>query len=103
MPTHELFGQALGLQAPWAATEVRFDVAKTIKRHWAGVHGFIRSRITNGSIDGLNSKIKTALKRAYGFKTFENYGTIIYLIAGKLDLPIRCCRELELVSPELNG
>jgi transposase len=66
------------------------EAANAIRRHWAGVLAFIRSRITNGIVEGLNSKIKTALKRAYGFKTFETYRTIIYLIAGKLDLPTRC-------------
>ncbi|MGH8648464.1 MAG: ISL3 family transposase [Burkholderiales bacterium] len=66
------------------------EAANAIRRHWAGVLAFIRSRITNGIVEGLNSKIKTALKRAYGFKTFENYRIIIYLIAGKLDLPTRC-------------
>jgi len=66
------------------------EAAKTIKRHWHGVLAFIRSRITNGVVEGLTSKIKTALKRAYGFKTFENYRTIIYLVAGKLELPTRC-------------
>lgn len=25
MPEHELFGRALGLEAPWAVMEVRFD------------------------------------------------------------------------------
>lgn len=66
------------------------EAAKTIKRHWDGVLAFIRSRITNGVVEGLTSKIKTALKRAYGFKTFENYRTIIYLVVGKLELPTRC-------------
>jgi len=66
------------------------EAAKTMKRHWAGVLAFIRSRITNGIVEDLTSKIKTALKRAYGFKTFENYRTIIYLVAGKLELPTRC-------------
>lgn len=65
-------------------------MAKALKRHWAGVLAFTRSRITNGVDEGLNSKIKTALKRAYGFKTFKNYRTIIYVIAGKLELPTRC-------------
>jgi transposase len=64
--------------------------ARTLKRHWWGILAFIRSRITNGIVEGLTSKIKTALKRAYGFKTFENYRTIIYLVAGKLALPTRC-------------
>lgn len=66
------------------------EAAKTLKRHWSGVLAFIRSRITNGIVEGLTSKIKTALKRAYGFKTFANYRTIIYLVAGKLELPTRC-------------
>jgi transposase len=66
------------------------EAAHTIQRHWRGVLAFIRSRITNGIVEGLNSKIKTALKRAYGFKTFDHYRTSIYLVAGKLDLPTRC-------------
>ena len=67
------------------------DVAKTIKRHWDGILEFIKSRISNGIAEGINSKIKMALKRAYGFKSFEYYRTIIYLIIGKLEfsLPIQ--------------
>ncbi len=62
--------------------------AKTIKRHWDGILAFIESRISNGIVEGINSKIKTALKRAYGFKKFEYYRTIIYLIAGKLNFKL---------------
>jgi transposase len=67
------------------------EAAKTIKRHWHGILAFIKSRITNGIVEGINSKIKTALKRAYGFKSFDYYRTIIYLVAGKLNLlPTQC-------------
>jgi len=76
------------------ATHSRLDpviaVAKTIKNHWQGILNFTRTRITNGIVEGINSKIKTALKRAYGFKQFVYYRTIIYLVAGKLELPTRC-------------
>ncbi|MCK5031780.1 MAG: hypothetical protein KAR64_09965 [Thermoplasmatales archaeon] len=34
--------------------------------------------------------IKTAFKRSYGFKTEKYRNTMIYLVAGKLDLPTRC-------------
>ncbi len=54
-------------------------LACTIKRHWEGVLHFITSRITTGIVEGLNSKIKTAMKRAYGFKSFVYLRTIIYL------------------------
>lgn len=59
----------------------------TLKRHWSGVLAFICSRITNGVVGGLAREIKTALKRAYGINTFENYRMIISLVAGKLQLP----------------
>jgi len=60
------------------------EVAKAIKRYWNGVVSFTTSRITNGVVEGLNSKIKTAMKRAYGFKHVAYLRTIVYLVAGKL-------------------
>lgn len=78
----------------WWATHSRLPqmraVAHTIRRHWDGILRFIKSRITNGTTEGLNSKIKEAARRAYGFKTFRNYRTIIYLVAGRLNLPTPC-------------
>jgi len=79
----------------WAAhsrLEPVIYVAKAIKRHWHGVLRFFASRITSGIVEGLNSKIKTAMIRAYGFKAFEHLRTIMYLVAGKLNfsLPTQC-------------
>ncbi len=58
--------------------------ARTIKCYWQGIVNFLDSRVTNGMIEGLNSKIKTAMKRAYGFKQASYLKTIIYLVAGRL-------------------
>jgi transposase len=73
------------------ATHSRLDpiieFAKTVKEHWTGILNYFHSRITNEIIEGINSKIKTAMKRAYGFKTFRYLRTIVYLVAGKLTLP----------------
>ena len=70
------------------ATHSRLDpiieIARTIKLHWQGVINYTYSRITNGVVEGLNSKIKTAMKRAYGFKKLSYLKTIIYLVAGRL-------------------
>lgn len=63
------------------------EFARIVKDHWDGILNFFQSRITNGIIEGINSKIKTAMKRAYGFKTFKYLRTIVYLVAGKLALP----------------
>jgi transposase len=66
-------------------------VAHTIKRHWDGILRFIKCRITNSTTDGLNSKINEVAHRAIGFKTFQNYRTIFFLVAGRLNLPTQCC------------
>jgi transposase len=63
------------------------EFARIVKDHWDGILNYFHSRITNGIIEGINSKIKTAMKRAYGFKTFRYLRTIVYLVAGKLALP----------------
>lgn len=79
----------------WWATHSRLPqmraVAHTIKRHWGGILRFVKSRVTNGITEGLNSKIKEAARRAYGFKTYDRYRIIIYLVAGRLNLPTQTC------------
>lgn len=42
--------------------------------------------ITPGYAEGLNNKIRTAFRRAYGFKAGEYWDTMIYLIAGRHNL-----------------
>jgi transposase len=64
------------------------EAAKTIKRHREGILQSVDSRITTGIVEWLNSKIKTAMKRAYGFKSFEYLRTVIYLVAGKINIPL---------------
>jgi hypothetical protein len=76
-----------GYCASLSCLEPIIAAAKMIKRHWKGVLQFITSRITTGIVEGLNSKIKTAMKRAYGFKSFEYLRTVIYLAAGKINIP----------------
>jgi len=42
------------------------------------------SQITNGVVEGLNSEIKIAMKRAYGFKHVTCLRTTVYLVAFRL-------------------
>jgi len=72
------------------ATHSRLDpiikVAKTIRSHWDGVVNWMRSKINNGILEGLNSVIQAAKAKARGFSTFDNFKTIIFLLVGKLNL-----------------
>ena len=62
------------------------EAARTIKRHWDGVLRWFDSKIANGLIEGINSLVQAAKAKARGYRSDRNLATIIYLIAGKLDL-----------------
>lgn len=56
----------------------------TIKAHWSGIINYIESKISNGILEGLNSKIQLAKKRARGYRNTTNFINMIYFICGKL-------------------
>jgi transposase len=62
--------------------------ARTIKRHWEGILAWFDSGITNGVLEGINSLIQAAKAKARGYRTTRNFITMVYLIAGKLDLAL---------------
>jgi transposase len=63
------------------------EVAKTIRRHLPGVlNYFSAARITNAVAEGLNSKIGTIKKMAYGFRNRDHFKTAILFHCGGLDL-----------------
>jgi len=62
--------------------------AKTIKEHWAGVLRWFTSRISNGVLEAINGLIQSAKAKARGFRSTRYLVTMIYLIAGKLDLKL---------------
>jgi transposase len=61
-----------------------YKVAKTIKNHWEGIVNYTKSKISNGILEGINSKIQLAKKRARGYRNINNFINMIYFIAGKL-------------------
>jgi transposase len=60
--------------------------ARTVHRHLTNVLTYFEHRITNAVSEGLNSKIQTIKKRAYGFRNQDNFKTAIYFHCGGLDL-----------------
>jgi transposase len=59
--------------------------ARMLEDHWAGVIRWHHSRISNGLLEGLNSLIQAAKRRARGYRTNRNFIAMIYLIVGKLN------------------
>jgi|TARA_B110001469_G_C9594233_1_gene295018 transposase len=64
--------------------------SNTIKSHWSGIINYIESNINNGILEGLNSKIQLAKKRARGYRNIDNFINMIYFTCGKLkfDYPL---------------
>ena len=62
--------------------------AETLKRHKDKILAYFKNRLTNAICEGINAMIQAAKRKARGFHTFEGYSSMIYLVAGKLDLAV---------------
>ncbi|PJC03088.1 MAG: ISL3 family transposase, partial [Gallionellales bacterium CG_4_9_14_0_8_um_filter_55_61] len=64
--------------------------AKTVRGHWSGIIHFVESRITNGILEGINSKVQLAKRRARGYRNTGNFINMIYFLCGKMkfDYPL---------------
>jgi transposase len=57
----------------------------TLKRHWEGILDYYRNGTTSAVMEGLNSRLQLARKRARGYRNWKNFRTIAYWIAGGLN------------------
>jgi len=66
-------------------------LARTIRKHKAGVLSAIELGLSNGRLEGLNSKIRLLSHRAYGFHSANALTATIYLCCAgiQIDLPGR--------------
>jgi transposase len=61
-----------------------------IKAHWSGITAYFDKKVTNGVLEGINSKIQLAKRRARGYRNIKNYINMIYFLTAKLkfDYPL---------------
>lgn len=50
-----------------------YRLTKTLMNHMKGILGYFDHKITNGKIEGINNKIKTLKRQAYGFRDKEYF------------------------------
>lgn len=62
--------------------------ANTIRAHWSGIINYAKSKINNGILEGINSKIQLAKRRARGYRNKDNFINMILLTCGKLNFSI---------------
>jgi transposase len=66
--------------------------ADMVEEYWLGIVRWFESRITNGLLEGLNSLVQAAKRRARGYRSTRNYIAVIYLTVGKLDIHVTHAR-----------
>lgn len=62
------------------------QAAKSIKGRATGILNYYDTGLTNGLMEGINSLIQAARTKARGYRNTAYFKTMIYLIAGDLDL-----------------
>ncbi len=83
---------ATGFLKGWLAVAMNSSLkpvvkaAKTIRNRAKGILRWYTSRLTNAVMEGLNSLLQAAKRKARGYRLHRTFITIAYLIAGKLDL-----------------
>ena len=46
---------------------------KTLKNWWAEILNYFIDKVTNGFVEGLNGAIRSIIRRAFGYRNFENF------------------------------
>ncbi len=52
--------------------------ANTLLKYWIGLANYFKHRISNGKIEGINNKIKTMKRQAYGFRDMPYFKLRLY-------------------------
>jgi transposase len=61
---------------------------RTIRRHRAGIDAAIDCKLSNGRHEGLNTKVRLLVRRAYGFHSAEAALALILLACGPVTLEL---------------
>lgn len=62
------------------------QAAKRLNRHLERILNYFRFRVTNATAEGINNKIQTIKKKAYGFRNIQRFINAIYFHCGGLDM-----------------
>ncbi len=57
-------------------------LARTVRKYREGILEYVRDRLNNGRVEGLNGKIRTITRRSYGFHSAASLISMIFLCCG---------------------
>jgi len=62
-------------------------VAEMVERHLKGILAHWKEGLTTAFMEGLNSLFSATKRKARGYRTTKNLLTMLYFVAGKLQVP----------------
>ena len=63
-------------------------LSKTIRTHREGILASIRLGVSNGRVEGLNTKVRSIIARSYGFHSAKATLALVMLACGPIDLKL---------------
>jgi transposase len=65
--------------------EPMVEVAQMLQNHYKGIIKWFTSQLNNRLLEGVNSLIHVAKRKAHGYRSMDDLIAMIYLIGGKLN------------------
>ncbi len=82
-------GDALDEWLAWASRS-RLNpfvvLARTIRKHKDGILAYVKERLTNGIVEGINNRLRMIARRAFGFHSAEALMGMLFLCCGGIQL-----------------
>lgn len=66
--------------------EPMISLAKSLKKHKGGILRWFKTKLTNGLLEGINSLVQAAKRKARGYRSLDNFIAMVYATVNKMDL-----------------
>lgn len=66
--------------------EPMIKLAKSLKKHKDGILRWFVTKMTNGLLEGINGLVQASKRKARGYRSTDNFISMIYATVNKLDL-----------------
>jgi transposase len=63
--------------------------AQTIRKHFDGILAYIKGRMSNGIVEGINNRMRMVARRAFGFHSANALIALLFLCCGGIQLDPR--------------
>ena len=78
----ERFLQAWKLKCLYTGNKFLIKFLKTLQNWWKEILNYFEQRVTNGFVEGLNGAIRNIIRRAFGYRNFQDFRLRVFAEQG---------------------